>query len=211
LTANETDPDQPGNPPISLGPLWKSGETTTSSSSDYTIKIDVTGLQPWTTYYYQFEVQVPAPPSTPATFTSKSQQQQQQHQPLWISSPAGRTKTLPHPSNPLTNSTVQFGVVSCSNYPSGFFNSYSYLAARDEVDIILHLGDYIYEYKNGEFGDGTAIDRIAEPDKVLVGLDDYRARHAFYKTDPDLQALHRVKPFITIWGKLKRTFPTSHA
>ncbi|ORY46313.1 hypothetical protein BCR33DRAFT_783493 [Rhizoclosmatium globosum] len=115
-----------------------------------------------------------------------------------VFSPVGQTKTLPTKDDP-TISSVQFAVVSCSNWPRGFFNVYSSIAARDEVDVVLHLGDYIYEYRNGEYGDGSSIGRIPKPDRELLTLGDYRERHAQYKEDEDLQSLHRLKPWIVIW------------
>lgn len=76
-------------------------------------------------------------------------------------------------------------MVSCSNLPQGYFNAYACLARRADLDAILHLGDYIYEYPNKGYGDGTALGRIPSPDKEMVALQDYRARHAQYKADPD--------------------------
>jgi alkaline phosphatase D len=89
--------------------------------------------------------------------------------------------------------------VSCSNYPFGYFNVYAALARRADLDAILHLGDYIYEYANGGFGDGTATGRLPEPAAEIIVLTDYRARHAQYKADPDSQEVHRQHPFIVVW------------
>jgi alkaline phosphatase D len=89
--------------------------------------------------------------------------------------------------------------VSCSNYPFGYFNAYAALAVRGDLDAIVHLGDYIYEYANGQFGEGAALGRIPAPDRETIALADYRARHAQYKADPDSQAVHRQHPFIVIW------------
>ncbi|KAJ3415428.1 hypothetical protein HDV05_005022 [Chytridiales sp. JEL 0842] len=200
LSANSTDPSLPGDPTVSLGKdVVLEGETWAKPEGAWSVKVDVGGLVPKTTYHYQFSVDSPHPPST--------QNHQKQNnitlsetspQTTLVSSPAGRTWTLPHPTDPHFSS-INLGIVSCSNYPSGFFNAYAGLAARAEVDLIVHLGDYIYEYQNGEFGDGTRIERIAEPRWALKSLEDFRERHAFYKLDPDLQALHRVKPWIVVW------------
>src|SRR6185436_20063023 len=73
------------------------------------------------------------------------------------------------------------------------------VAERADLDLVLHRGDYLYEYGNGTFGDGTAIDRVPSPDREIVSLEEYRARHAQYKRDPDLQEAHRQHPFITVW------------
>ena len=146
------------------------GEGPTGAARDFTVKVDVTGLRPGTTYYYRFEAN-------------------------GAQSPVGRTRTLPAAGV----SRVRLGVVSCSNYPFGYFNAYGALARRPDLDAILHLGDYIYEYANARFGDGTALGRIPSPDAEILTLADYRARHAQYKADPDSQAVHRQHPFIVVW------------
>lgn len=146
------------------------GEGPTGAARDYTVKVDVTGLQPGTTYYYRFE--------------SGSGR-----------SVVGRTRTLPARGV----SRVRLGVASCANYPFGYFNAYAALAARTDLDAVVHLGDYIYEYANGQYGDGKAFGRVPAPDKEIVALADYRARHAQYKADPDSQAVHRQHPFIVVW------------
>ena len=150
----------------------RSGSVRTGPAVDHTVKIDVSGLESDTEYFYRFNA-------------------------LGARSPAGRTKTAPDPS--ATNDGVRFGVVSCSNYEGGYFTGYRYLAEREDLDLVLHLGDYIYEYAPGGYGPGPDIDRVHEPDHEIVSLADYRIRHALYKTDPDLQALHAQNPFITIW------------
>jgi alkaline phosphatase D len=146
------------------------GSGRTGAARDFTAKVDVTGLSPATTYYYRFEAEKRR-------------------------SPVGRTRTLPRGAM----SRLRLGVVSCSNYPFGYFNAYAALAARADLDAVLHLGDYIYEYANRGFGDGTALGRVPSPDKEIVALADYRARHAQYKADPDSQDVHRQHPFIVVW------------
>jgi alkaline phosphatase D len=146
------------------------GEGRTGAARDFTVKVDVTGLMPATTYYYRFDAEGER-------------------------SPVGRTRTLPRGAT----SRVRLGVVSCSNYPFGYFNAYAALAARTDLDAIVHLGDYIYEYANGTYGDGTKYGRVAAPDKEMVALADYRQRHAQYKADPDSQDVHRQHPFIVVW------------
>ena len=128
------------------------------------------GLEPATTYYYRFQ--------------SGGEQ-----------SPIGRTKTLPRENV----ARVRLGVVSCSNLPQGYFNAYACLANRLDLDAILHLGDYLYEYANAQYGDGTKYGRAPVPDKEMVLLEDYRQRHAQYKADPDSQEIHRQHPFIVTW------------
>ena len=107
----------------------------------------------------------------------------------------GRTRTLPRAGV----SRVRLGVVSCSNLPQGYFNAYACLANRADLDAVLHLGDYLYEYANDQYGDGTQLGRVPVPDKEMVALQDYRERHAQYKADPDSQEIHRQHPFIVTW------------
>ncbi len=148
------------------------GETTTGPKRDFTVKVLAQKLDPATTYYYRFVA-------------------------LGAASKVGRTRTLPVGEV----ERLRLGMLSCSNWPYGFFNAYALLAQREDLDGILHLGDYIYEYANGEYGDGSLLtpQRIPMPNKETVTLSDYRTRHAQYKTDPDLQECHRQHPFITIW------------
>jgi alkaline phosphatase D len=146
------------------------GMTRTGASRDFTVKIDAGGLAPATTYYYRFR--------------TRGEQ-----------SPVGRTRTLPDAGA----RRVRLAVASCSNLPHGYFNVYRLIADRTDLDAVLHLGDYIYEYPNGRYGDGTAFGRIPSPDREIVALADYRTRHAQYKLDPDLQEVHRQHPFIVVW------------
>ena len=146
------------------------GEVKTGAARDFTVKLDARGLDPGHTYYYRFE--------------SGGEQ-----------SAIGRTRTLPR--NDV--SRVRLGVVSCSNMPFGYFNAYACLANRPDLDAILHLGDYLYEYSEGQYGDGARLGRTPAPNKEMTVLQDYRERHAQYKADPDSQQIHRQHPFITVW------------
>lgn len=147
------------------------GNGTTSAAVDYTVKVDVEGLQPATIYYYRFH-----------TVNSTS--------------PTGRTRTLPQGSI----AAAAFAVVSCSNYPAGFFNVYREVA-RQEVDAVLHLGDYIYEYESTGYASeqAEAMGRLVEPPHEIVTLSDYRTRYAQYRRDEDLQAAHAAHPFFIVW------------
>lgn len=149
----------------------KSGTVQARPSADYTVKVNVTGLQSNKYYYYQFTA-------------------------LSTYSLTGRTRTLPTGTNV---DSIRFGVVSCSNYQSGYFNAYEALANRNDVDVILHLGDYIYEYGTGGSDYNPALNRPHEPIHEIVILPDYRARHSQYKLDPQLRKLHQQYPFICIW------------
>ena len=143
------------------------GEFQTGPARDFTVKVDAAGLTPATPYYYRFES-------------------------MGERSAIGRTRTLPQAGV----SRVRLGVVSCSNLPQGYFNAYACLANRPDLDAILHLGDYLYEYANAQYGDGTRFGRVPAPNKEMVALRDYRERHAQYKADPDSQEVHRQHPFI---------------
>ncbi|KAJ3011554.1 hypothetical protein HKX48_006770 [Thoreauomyces humboldtii] len=144
----------------------------TNADVDFTVKVDITGLQPATTYYYRFTV---------GSTTSA----------------VGRTHTIPQATDFLAS--YKLAVFSCSNMPAGYFNAYGSIAKRNDIDLVLHLGDYIYEYPNAEYGDGTALGRIPAPNVQLNTLSDYQTRHAQYKQDVDLMAAHEKFPFVTIW------------
>jgi alkaline phosphatase D len=146
------------------------GTTTASAERDFTVKVDVGELQPGRTYFYAFE----------------AQRQR---------SAVGRTKTLPAGAV----ERVRLASVSCANYPAGYFNVYRCVANRDDLDAVLHLGDYLYEFENGLYGEGSALLRIPEPRREAFTLSDYRLRYATYRLDPDLQEAHRVHPFIAVW------------
>lgn len=156
-----TDPD--------MRSLVAEGEGSTHAERDFTVKRDVAGLQPNTTYYYQFSHEG------------------------WRSE-IGRTKTLPqgHIDH------LRIGFTSCAWFTQGYFNVYRALAKRQDLDVILHLGDYIYEF--GAFiQNPVLINRSHNPNHPIVTLQDYRTRHAQYKTDADLKEAHRQHPFITVW------------
>lgn len=145
------------------------GIVTASSDRDYTIKIDVLGLDADQFYYYQF--------------IEKGKK-----------SALGRTKTAPKRAA----DKVKLAVISCTNYEAGYYNALANLARQDSLDAIIHLGDYIYEYEPGGYGNED-LDRHHLPAKELLTLEDYRIRYAQYRLDNDFQEVHRLHPFITIW------------
>jgi alkaline phosphatase D len=147
-----------------------SGTFETAETRDYTVKVDAGGLRPGRTYYYAFEA-------------------------AGERSPIGRTKTLPQDDV----SRIRLASVSCSNYPAGFFNVYRCLANRADLDAVVHLGDYIYEFANGVYGDGSGSGRVPMPAGEASSLSDYRQRYATYRSDVDLQAAHAAHPFIAVW------------
>lgn len=112
-------------------------------------------------------------------------------------STTGQTKTLATQVQ-----SVQFAVCSCSNYPAGYFHVYKEIAKQD-VDVVIHLGDYIYEYGMGGYATEEAVEMgraLADDNSLeIIRLDDYRKRYALYRLDADLQAAHQRHPFIVIW------------
>jgi alkaline phosphatase D len=154
--------------------IVRRGTFVTSASRDHTVKLDVGGLKPATWYYYRFGFK-------------------------GTRSRVGRTRTAPAPDARPTH--LRFGVVSCTNWQAGYFAAYRGLARRDDLHAVLHLGDYLYEYAPGQYGYGQAeVDvRRHDPPREMVSLEDYRRRHAQYKTDPDLQDLHAKYPWIITW------------
>lgn len=148
------------------------GRARTGAWRDHTVKVDVAGLAPATTYWYRFRLGRQA-------------------------SPVGRTRTAPAAGSAVPR--VRMGVVSCANWQAGHFAAYRHLAARDDLDLVLHLGDYLYEYAPGEYQAGDGLVRPHDPAREVTTLEDYRRRHAQYKTDPDLQALHAAAPWVVTW------------
>lgn len=107
----------------------------------------------------------------------------------------GRTKTLPWGPQ----EQVKLAVFSCSNRPFGHFNAYAHAAARADIDAVIHLGDYIYEYGAGTYPEVVMPGREILPTDEIIMIDDYRQRYASYRADPALQALHARYPMIAIW------------
>lgn len=152
--------------------IVRSGEAFAKASADHTVKAIPDGLEPGAHYFYRF--------------TARKRV-----------SPVGQTRTLPEGAI----DRLGLAVASCSNYAFGFFNAYDAIAKDDDVDFVLHTGDYIYEYGADEWGAETAkvIGRVHEPANEIVSLLDYRTRHAQYKRDAGSLAMHAAKPLITLW------------
>lgn len=157
-----------------FGRVLRSGTVQAEASRDYTVKIDVRELQPGGTYYYRFRS---------ATGQSSS----------------GRTKTLPTAGV----AAVRLAVMSCSNYPAGYFHAYREASRIENLDAFVHLGDYIYEYGAGGYASerAEALGRLypEDNDGELYSLTDYRRRYALYRSDADLQAMHAAAPCIAVW------------
>ena len=156
-------------PERGLADVVASGTAEASAAADFTVHVDVRGLEPATPYWYGFTT-------------------------CDASSPVGRTQTAPAPDASLT--PVRLGLTSCAYWSCGFFNVYANLAARD-LDLVVHVGDYLYE--NDFVSRRRSAVRAHRPSGALVTLADYRARYAQYRTDPDLQALHARHPVVAAW------------
>ncbi len=112
----------------------------------------------------------------------------------------GRGRTLPAGRV----EQARFAVASCANLPEGFFSVYDMISQQDDLDFVLHLGDYLYEYGEDEYGDGSALvrdgqNRVPEPATEMITQQDYVRRHAQYKRDRELQRLHAQFPLIAVW------------
>lgn len=156
---------------VDLQQQVQSGTFTTSAERDHTVKVDVTGLEPSSYYYYQF----------------KDNEGR--------TSMVGRTKTAP--SGSMDN--IRFAGASCSSLYSGYFNAYRRIAERSDIDAVIHVGDYIYDFfdRNEQIRipDDETLDVIDWPE----GLEGWRAVHAYYKLDPDFRAAHQQHPWIIMW------------
>ena len=157
----------------------KRGTQRTGAEADHTVKVDVRGLQPYTRYYYRFRA-------------------------VGETSVVGRTQTAPDVTGEVR--ALRLALVSCSNYTGGYFTPYRTLGGRDDLDFVLHVGDYIYEYPNakgpdnGRYGPDSLVGtRDSQPEGETVDLLGYRLRHALHKADPDSQLAHRQHPWITIF------------
>ncbi|RRS07826.1 alkaline phosphatase [Pseudoalteromonas sp. J010] len=157
-----------------FGVLLQSHQLVAQAKNDYTVKVDLSDLSANSQYFYRF-------------VTTETH------------SPIGRCKTLP--VNDVNQ--VKLAVMSCANYPAGYFHVYAEAAKRNDLDAVLHLGDYIYEYGMGGYAtdNATQMGRALESDNAeeIISLNDYRLRYAKYRTDPGLQALHANTPFIAVW------------
>jgi len=160
----------------------QAGAVQTSAARDFTVKVDVTGLASARDYFYAFSV-----------FTEAGV----------VASPSGRTRTLAASGM----RAVRAAFVSCANYPFGQFNVYDALSREDNLDVIIHLGDYLYEYGTDGYGGevGKTLGRNHVPAHEITTLADYRARHAQYKTDKALQRAHTAAPWLCTWDDHEST------
>ncbi|MBC7681354.1 MAG: alkaline phosphatase D family protein [Ferruginibacter sp.] len=158
----------------SFATLLQSGRVNATEATDFTAKVDVTGLTAGSSYFYRFVDDA------------------------GVVSPTGSTRTLPSSSA----ASVKLAVFSCALYSEGYFNTYD-AAAKSDAQYAIHLGDYIYEYgaDPAKYGntDAVALGRVTLPANDIVSLSDYRTRYALYRADPNLQALHAKMPMIAVW------------
>jgi alkaline phosphatase D len=149
------------------------GEVRAEAEHDHCVKPVAAGLDPGTWYHYRFR------DSRGAV------------------SPVGRTRTLPEGRT----DRFRLATFSCANLAFGYFNAYAHAAARRDLDLLVHLGDYLYEYESGKYPSlrDALPGRLLAPPTEAVALADYRMRHAAYRADPDLQRLHASAPMVTMW------------
>lgn len=153
--------------------LVRSGTATTDSARDYTVAVELKELESGQKLYYRF----------------------MQLEDKTVSA-TGETLTFPKNLDSLS-----LAVCCCSNYPAGLFNAYRAIA-ESKADVVLHLGDYIYEYGAEQYGTNahtSALNRLPSPPHELLTLADYRTRYKQYRSDADLKWVHQKKPFICVW------------
>lgn len=166
------------SPNADFSRIERRGSFTTNADRDHTVKVIADGLRSGQRYFYRFTV---GP----------------------LQSAIGQTLTLP--AGRVDELTL--AVTSCSNYQFGFFNVYEAIAEDPDVDIVVHLGDYLYEYDIDTYGGpiGQRIGRAHEPAHEMVSLADYRQRHAQYKTDQSSQAMLSRHPLVATWDDHEST------
>ena len=161
------------SPRPDFGRIVADGTVAASEEHDFCVKPVAAGLEPGRWYYFRFR------------------------DARGGLSPVGRTRTLPEGPVP----SFRLGLFSCSNLGFGWFNAYGHAAARRDIDLMVHVGDYLYEYNRGRYptAEDTVAGRVVEPAGEILRLADYRLRFAAYRADPDLQRLHQYFPMIAMW------------
>lgn len=149
-----------------------SGISEAKMDNDYTLKIKVENLNSGTTYYYGFSA-------------------------FGKNSLTGKTKTTPAG---VAAEHLKFGVINCANYQLGYFNAYHQLSKRNDLDAIIFLGDFFYEYGNGVVANPDILtDRQIKPENEVVTLDDYRMRYSTYHLDTNTIRMLQQHPLIAVW------------
>jgi alkaline phosphatase D len=141
----------------------RKGSQLAMSSLGHSVHVEVDGLQPGRHYWYRFMTRGEV-------------------------SATGRTRTAPAPNAALDR--ARFAFASCQYYEAGYYTAYRRMVEEDDLDLVIHLGDYIYEG-----GTGRNQPRYHEGPEAVT-LDQYRSRYVLYKSDPDLQAAHAAFPWI---------------
>lgn len=177
LAPSPTDPDG-GMPTAAVEVRWQvaedeamkkivaSGTTIATPQLGHSVHVEVKGLKPDRWYWYRF-----------AAGNAQS--------------PLGRTRTLPAPT--AMPQRLKFAFTSCQNYEQGLFTAYQQMM-RDDVDLVFHLGDYIYEYEAGRNG---KVRTHIGPE--IASLSDYRVRYCQYRADPLLHRMHAQAPWFVTW------------
>ncbi|GGF27569.1 alkaline phosphatase D [Halobacillus andaensis] len=150
--------------------LVQRGTEMASPELAHSVHVDANGLESDTSYFFRFKVG-------------------QDY------SPVGKTKTLP--ASGASVSSLSFAFASCQQYEHGYYTAYKHMA-KEDLDLVFHLGDYIYEYGPDEYVASTGNVRTHKGPEIR-SLEDYRNRHAQYRTDKDLQSAHAAFPWIVTW------------
>ncbi|MDG4832452.1 alkaline phosphatase D family protein [Solwaraspora sp. WMMD1047] len=150
--------------------VLRRGTAVASPAAAHSVHVELGGLPAGREYFYRFRVE------------------------RYVS-PVGRTRTAPPPW--AMGGPLAMAFVSCSQYEHGWFTAYRRLAEA-EPDLVLHLGDYQYEYTAGAYVAPGGNPRDHEGPETVT-LANYRQRHAQYKTDPDLRAAHAAAPWLVVW------------
>lgn len=145
--------------------LVQSGQAKAQPALAHAVHVDVQGLAPDRWYHYRFMLGAAV-------------------------SPIGRTRTFPAPD--AVAKRLRLGYVSCQHWEHGYYSAYRHMQ-NEQLDAVMFLGDYIYEYA----GSKKAVRGV--PGGAAITLNDYRGRYAFYKSDPDLQGMHAACPWLLTW------------
>lgn len=158
------------------------GEAVAGAERDHTVRAEVSGLEPGTTYWYRFVAR-------------------------GVTSPKGRTRTAPDPE---ADVPLRVALASCQDYGGRYFHAWRTLLEREDVDFVLFVGDYIYETlghlavelppeRTIELPDGLLLDDPLKGKVAAQSLADYRTLYRHYRADADLRAVHARFPFVSLW------------
>lgn len=160
--------------------LSRAGTVTAAAARDHTVHVDPFGLRADTVYHYRFTVL----DGEQAGRVSRT----------------GRTRTAP--ADEADVEKLSLAVCSCANFEAGYFSAYSDIARRahaGEIDIVVHMGDYLYEFASGDYAGKYGVVRPHVPTWEIRTLADYRSRYGHYRRDVELQAAHAAAPWVVTW------------